>query len=80
MNDDSLSDACSVCGSPTERRPNPYYGSGLSVHPHLRVCPRCTTVSLEPVPASAAADDEEARGPRPRSLRGRVADWYRALP
>ncbi|WP_423921594.1 hypothetical protein ACPEEZ_01100 [Frigoribacterium sp. 2-23] len=80
MNDSSPASApaCSICHGPTELRPNPYFGSGLSVHPHLRVCQRCSAVAFELV--DDPIDAEEARGTTPRSLRGRLAAWYRALP
>ena len=58
---------CPSCGKDARLAPNPYYGTGLSVHPHVVTCTHCGRLGFAPRPDSRPADDAETmpvdRGP-----------------
>ena len=39
---------CTGCGETARLAPNPYFGTGLSVHRHIVTCARCGTLGFAP--------------------------------
>ena len=62
---------CPDCNGPARLVDNPYYGSGLSVHPWVLTCTACSSSSFVADPES-----RERRAPCP--IRGRSA-WARLV-
>ena len=48
--------ACPGCGATVKASPNPFYGIGLSVHKHIRLCTECSWCELS---AGAVLDREQ---------------------
>jgi hypothetical protein len=73
MTDDTrpATPTCPVCHGPARLVDNPYYGSGLSVHPWVLTCTACSSSTFVPQPPS-----RERRSPCP--ARGRSA-WARLV-
>lgn len=46
---------CRICRADARLAPNPYFGTGLSVHSHIQVCTRCGAISFPPAPERDAA-------------------------
>jgi hypothetical protein len=61
---------CERCGGPARLVRNPFYGSGLSVHPELLTCTACRSVTFVPAPPRRRGRADADR----RRLR-RVARW-----
>ncbi|ROS59120.1 hypothetical protein EDF38_1960 [Frigoribacterium sp. PhB160] len=58
---------CPTCGGPARLIANPYYGVGLSLHPHVLTCTACRTSIFVPRPRPS----RETPGPaRRRGFRG----------
>lgn len=48
---------CVDCGAVTRVLANPYYGTGLAVHPYLGICDYCETVTF--ISAETAPDEDD---------------------
>jgi ribosomal protein S27AE len=59
---------CPRCGHRVIAVGNPYYGVGLAVHSHLRICTRCDFVAFLPI-ASAVTEVEAGEPPQPQERR-----------
>ena len=62
---------CGTCGGPARLVVNPFYGSGLSVHPELLSCTACRSVDFVPAPPRRPCTSGATR----RRGLGRVASW-----
>ena len=63
---------CRICRAATRLEPNPYHGRGLSVHPHIQVCTRCSAISFPP---RAVCDEVAPCDEPPVGWRARLAAW-----
>jgi hypothetical protein len=63
---------CAECGGPARLVRNPFFGSGLSVHPELLTCTSCRSVTFVPAPPRRTCTPPAGRR---RGLR-RVARWF----
>jgi hypothetical protein len=69
--------ACRICRAPARLAPNPYFGTGLSVHEHIQICTRCAAVSFPPTP-ERERDEPGQEGPA--GWRARLVAWLHASP
>ncbi|KQO81851.1 MULTISPECIES: hypothetical protein [unclassified Frigoribacterium] len=68
---------CPSCGEDARLAANPYYGTGLSVHPHVVTCTHCGRLGFAPRADSGPADDAEAT-PAVRGPWRRLTAWLGA--
>ena len=69
--------ACPGCGATVMASPNPFYGIGLSVHEHIRLCTECTWCELS---AGVVLDREqvaELTGARVKHMLFRVGAFLK---
>jgi len=66
---------CRICRQPARLAPNPYYGTGLSVHRQIQVCTRCSAISFPP---PEEPDETEAGAAPPTGWRARLGAWLHA--
>ena len=52
---------CPTCGRTARLAPNPYYGTGLSVNPHVLTCLHCRTSEFVRHPRPARSADDAGR-------------------